>query len=195
MGESSDWFVMWQGEPDWPDGGQARAFRPPLLDSCKGKAVVAVEVSMSTTEWGEGFWTELDAVMLEGMAVDEPAGNKNGGAGSSGGAGGAAQPVSSWMARMPWECDAHFYARARFEKAACGIAKPASPEEGMRRAALSMAYQNMHVLGCSYPAPVEEAVNATAGSAAAGKRGVVGNASGMAVEGERRAAKLAQGIA
>ena len=41
---------------------------------------------------------------------------------------------------------------------------------------------------------MEEAVNATAGSVAAGKRGVVGSASGMAVEGERRAAKLAQGI-
>ena len=46
-----------------------------------------------------------------------------------------------------------------------------------------MAYQNMHVLGCSYPAAVEQLVSATAGRRPGGPSG-----SGMAVEGEMRSA-------
>ena len=50
--------------------------------------------------------------------------------------------------------------------------------------ALSMAYQNMTILGCSYPAAVEEAV----GEWAVGRRGGGPSGSGFGVEGELRAA-------
>ena len=53
-------------------------------------------------------------------------------------------------------------------------------------AALSMAYQNMTILGCTYPTAVEEAV----GDWAPRKDG----GSGMAAEGEMRAAAEARGI-
>ena len=49
-----------------------------------------------------------------------------------------------------------------------------------------MAYQNMTILGCSYPAAVEEAVGP------AGQRRGGGGSSGMAVEGELRAAATAR---
>ena len=53
----------------------------------------------------------------------------------------------------------------------------------MRQAALSMVAQNMKLLGCRYPADVEQIV----GAAGAAGRGTLLPGGMMAVEGERRA--------
>ena len=177
--EASDWFVMWSGECSWVDQGQARAFKPPLRPECMERLVSAVEITLDTSEWTEDFWTEVDAISLEGRpqsAQQQQA--------AAQAAAGALQPVETWLSRMPWECDSHFYQRARFERTAFGPTAPTSKEEGMRRSAISMAHQNMTILGCSYPSAVEEQVVAGGG----GRRGGQASGSGMAVEGEMRAA-------
>ena len=174
--EGSDWFVLWSGAAEWAADGKARKFSPPLDPEHMQKPVIAIEVSMDTREWGEGFWTEIDAIQLDGHPPNAAAG----------GTAAKDEPaaVETWLERMPWECDAHFNARARFEQAQCGATPPASEEDGLRRSALSMAYQNMTILGCSYPAAVEEAV----GEWAVGRRGGGPSGSGFGVEGELRAA-------
>ena len=98
------------------------------------------------------------------------------------------EPVATWIPRMPWEHDAHFYSRARFEIDRFGATPPETREEGMRREAISMVYQNMQVLGCTYAKETEAEV-----ALAAGQK--MGNASrnrgtGMAMEGEMRAMEI-----
>lgn len=76
-------------------------------------------------------------------------------------------------------CLLRYAARAKFASTLLpkggGGPDPSTPE-GMRIAALSMVWQNTHELGCVYPAQVAVQVGFKAQEA-----------SGMAVEGERRA--------
>jgi len=189
--EGSDWVVLWSGACEWAEDGAARAYQPPLRADTSGRLISVLEITLDTSEWGEAWWTELDAIQLTGEPPAAPAQSATAARGSGGGAAAgaaAAAAVDTWLPRMTWECDPHFASRARFERSAFGHTPPATEEEGMRRAALSMAHLNMSVLGCKYPAAVEEQVSAVAGGA---KRSA---ASGMAVEGEMRAAAEARGI-
>ena len=120
--------MLWSGTCDWPADATARAFRPPLLPEACTSPISVLEVAMDTSEWGEAFWTEIDAIQIEGHALPSARGA------ASGGGAAASAPVDTWLDRMPWEIDAHFYARARFEKAQCGATPPATDEEAMRRA-------------------------------------------------------------
>lgn len=144
------------------------------------RLVTAVEVTLDTSQWTEDWWSEIDAIRLEG--TPPPSGQSAEGGGGEGPVG----PVETWLERMPWETDRAFAARARFEKERYGATPPTTPEESMRRAALSMVHFNMTQLGCSYPKAVEEEVAQAAGTAGLGLSRRVGS-TGMAVEGELRA--------
>jgi hypothetical protein len=102
--------------------------------------------------------------------------------------GGAATPggtagMATGLTRQAWETDRAYAARAKFASGLLqpgnttlgGAADPNTPE-GMRLAALTMVWQNTHELGCVYPSQVAAQVGVKAQEA-----------SGMAVEGERRA--------
>ena len=91
--------------------------------------------------------------------------------------------MATGLTRQAWETDRAYVARAKFASGLLqpgnttlgGAADPNTPE-GMRLAALTMVWQNTHELGCVYPSQVAAEVGVKAQEA-----------SGMAVEGERRA--------
>ena len=189
--EASDWFVMWAGEAEWPDDGNARMFSPQLLPECTTRLVSAIEVSLDTTMWTTEWWGEIDAIRLDGTPPKQH--GAAGGGGSGGGTtGGVVEKCDTWLDRMLWETDRAFYARARFEKERFGSMPPASVEEGMRRAAISMVHQNMTDMGCVYPKAVEAEVHVAVGQKLGNRSG--GLTSGMAMEGELRAAAMGVAI-
>ena len=202
--DASEWRMLWHGDAAWPDTGEARLFSPPLLPEASQHLVSAIEVTLDTTMWTSDWWSEIDAIRLEGTPPSQhgqgasgnqsPAGCASGGGGTGAGAG-TVQKVDTWLDRMVWETDRAFYSRARFEMDRFGSAPPATEEEGMRRAAISMVHQNMTDLGCVYPkaveAEVELAVGQRLGAGTQSRRAAV---SGMAVEGEMRTEAMAAAI-
>ena len=58
---------MWAGLPEWPDDGNARMFAPPLMEQACKRRVSAVEITLDTTQWTTEWWSEIDAVRLDGI--------------------------------------------------------------------------------------------------------------------------------
>ena len=113
----------------------------------------------------EAYWSEIDSVMVLGTV------------------GGPAAVEVSGVVRQPWETNRQFRARGRFVAGwRQEHGEPASEADELRETALSMVYSNNVELGCRYP----EVVQAAVGLRAAGT-------SGLAVEGEMRAAGVARG--
>ena len=183
----SDWFVLWAGSVEYPDV-PCREFRPPLRPGCGERLVSALEVSLDTRDWTAEWWSEIDAIRLEGVppagATGAAALTRSAPALATGVVAGT--PLKSsvcgvpWLPRQLWESDRAYESRVRFDVARFGPAPPQSESEGMRRAALSMVMANSTELGCVYPAEVHASIEDRQGEARAA-------ASGMAVEGQRRA--------
>jgi hypothetical protein len=188
--EASDWIDLWSGRdapPADPLPQTARLFSPPLhTDALGGRLVSALEIALDTSSWGVEFWSEIDCIRLEGT---EPPPKGRGSIGAAVVLVGGGPSPDTWLDRMPWETDRAFAARARFEAAKFGPSPPASGEEGMRRAAISMAHSNMTILGCTYPAAVQAEAG---GGRDIGPGGA--SSSGMAVEGELRSAGAQTGV-
>lgn len=184
--EASEWFAMWSGATSWSnESGQARRFRPPLREDCLQRLVSAVEITLDTTGWYDEWWSEMDAVQLEGMPPAAPTAATD-----------APSVVVAWLTRMPWETDQAYAGRVRFDRERYGPAPPADDTGAMRRAAMSMAHANMTTLGCTYPTAVERCITGEIGGAGQPhpRRRQPGATSGMAVEGQLRAEAAALAI-
>lgn len=183
----SDWFVLWSGSVEYPDV-PCREFRPPLRPGCGERLVSALEITLDTREWTAEWWGEIDAIRLEGVPPEGAAGAaplaRSAPAPAAGAVAGtplkSSVRVVPWLPRQLWESDRAYESRVRFDLARFGPAPPQSESEGMRRAALSMVMANSTELGCVYPAEVHASIEDRQGEARAA-------ASGMAVEGQRRA--------
>ena len=150
--------------------------------------IKVLEVTLDTRGWGEGFWCEIDAINLQGTALDtstRAAAGPNGPAAgmAAGSAAGSRVQGPAWLPSMPWESHRAYGARVAYEADHSGATPPADAAEGMRRAALSMVYANATVLGCTYPSAVEASLGVTVHhlQPTGGGRG-----SGLAAEGEMR---------
>lgn len=179
-GNGASWTEVWRrpegdlGSTD-PNVGLTRIFSPALDHEAQQMLSSAVELEIDTTGWTDAWWSELDAVCLQGVEPPPEAVTP----------GGLPASLGGFMARQPWETDQAYQARARFASqlgpaADAGLGSTEGSED-MRRAALSMVWQNHRELGCRYPEQVEAQVGIKAGSA-----------SGMAVEGELRAQRAAK---
>ena len=188
----SEWFMLWSGSAEYDESCASREFRPPLLPGTESRLVSAVEVCLDTSGWTADWWSEIDAVRLEGTPPRAAGGGASTVASSAvaslvGAAAGGGSPSSSsivgppWLKRQFWESDRAYEGRIRFDEAKFGPQPPPSESEALRRAALSMVYQNSTMLGTVYPSEVEASLDEVRPP----KPAVA--SSGLAVEGQLRA--------
>ena len=187
-----DWTTAWSREGAPPASAElpaCRIFSPPLAVEARLMYTCAVEVEVDTDGWGDTAWSEIDCLRVVGVPAAADV---------------TVQHASRLLDRQPFETQREFETRARFAAkllpsvaptaaaAAAAAATAAAPPttggartpEEMRLAALSMVWQNQRTLGCRYPADVEEQIGIEPPQAA----------SGMAVEGERRAQQVAHTV-
>ena len=141
-----------------------RILSPKLRAAAMEIAVRLVELELDTSQWGEEYWSELDAVRLVGWPIDPKAL--------------APQLTSPYLQRLPWESAGSYHARTRFVTRAMPATPPGDAVAEMRQAALSMVWANANQLGCRYPDAVEQQAGIC-----------IVKASLLSIEGELRAAQ------
>ena len=175
----SEWVEVWRaqdglgpatragnGGAAGESGGEFRMLSPKLNAAALELPVKLVELELDTSQWGEEYWSEYDAVRLVGWPVDPSDLNP--------------QLTSPFLQRLPWEGARQYDARARFVQRSLPAAPPGDAVAEMRQAALSMVWVNHKALGCRYPEAVEQQVGLTATKASL-----------LGIEGDLRAAEAA----
>ena len=154
--EGSAWRPLWSGAPHYPEAG-AREFRPPIDSQAAGELVSAVEVTLDTTGWTGEWWSEIDAVRLDGHLPEQ---KQQAAAGNEAGA-------PEWLKRQLWESDAAFASRARFVRERFGAAPPADEAEALLREVRVVAQAAdllQRLVGLPPDGPAASAATAAAGA-------------------------------
>ena len=154
-----DVYTRADGDGEGADVGTHRCFAPTLDGAAAGLVARAVEVELDTSAWGEDHWSEIEAVRLVGAP---PPPLKEG-------------ALGAFMPKQPWEGERHYAARTLAAQRAVPPTADEDEDVQMRRAALSMVWQNVRLLGARYPPAVEA-------EAGCRKSGGADAASGYAVQ-------------
>jgi len=73
MGADSDWVEVYSSSAERNAaevaGAKCRVFTPPLSDDALALPSTVVEIEVDTTGWGDSYWSEIDAVEVEGSTA------------------------------------------------------------------------------------------------------------------------------